>query len=120
VAPKRLLLQIRHPLERMAVPKERGDRGPPAVLPANPTFEGAGVGAKMLITDPCSPLARPWWWWANGMPPLWQYLWPLLGGCVHSGPQRARTPDPRGPFPCKLRTFVGATKGAMMRFVDPS
>jgi hypothetical protein len=50
----------------------RADGGPqrarivdPAVLPANPTFEGAGVGAKMLITDPCagtSRLARPWWW----------------------------------------------------------
>jgi hypothetical protein len=71
----------------------------------------------MLITDPCSPLARPWWWWANGMPPLWQYLWPL-GSRAHCCPQRAWTPDPAS-FPLQTGRFQGTAEGAMIAIVDP-
>jgi hypothetical protein len=34
-------------------------------------------------------------------------------------PKGPGSPDRPGLFPCKLDTFVGSTKGAMMRFMDP-
>jgi hypothetical protein len=58
----------------------------------------------------------------HGPPPLWQYFSPLpqkKGRRLHYGPQRARTPNPGGLFPCKPAVFRGPPEGAMIAVVDP-
>ena len=55
------------------------------------------------------------------MPPLWQYLCAQgkKGRRVHCCPQRAWTPDPRQPFPCKTAVSGGPREGAIIAFLDP-
>jgi hypothetical protein len=43
----------------------------------------------------------------------------MKGRRVHCCPQRARTPGPRGPFPCKTAVFGGPPEGTMIAIVEP-
>jgi hypothetical protein len=43
----------------------------------------------------------------------------VKGRRVNCCPQRARTPGPRGPFPCKTAVFGGPPEGTMIAIVDP-